>query len=151
MGGRALSFAAAVFVAGIAAAFYRSLPSEDRAALLTRRAVRRSAFWSVSIAIAVSCTYWYAGWYTPALVPRFLYPYWRVADWIPSAFSLLLPGNWRSGFHQYFSYGTYCFPGEPWWESMRYLRAAIPAYGLTSFIALLGVRMAIAALRSANR
>lgn len=143
---------AALFVGvGVVAAAYRALPASDREHLLSRKVVRSTAIASLLLAIGVSCMYWYAGWMLldsiPLSIQELMVLHWGKLDFIPSSFSLLLPMGWRSGFHRYFNGLTYCFPGEHWWESMRYLRAAIPGYAVTFFLALLMGRMLWATMR----
>jgi hypothetical protein len=103
----------------------------------------RTALVSFAAATAVSCVYWFLCW-RPLDVPfelqQFLTRHWRKADFIPSLFSLLLPLEWRSGLHLYFREITYCFPGPPGRESMRYLRTAIPAYTVVFFTTGVGIR-----------
>ena len=125
---------------------YRQLPEHDQNALLSRRALRRTAGASILLAAGISCFYWYAAWWLrldqlPPEVRRFLVAHWRKLDFVPAVFSQLLPVSWQSGFHQYFNDMTYCFPGPYWWESMRYLRAAIPGYSLLLFICVGVVRL----------
>ncbi len=131
---------------------YRRLPEADQNALVSRRAVRRTAVASLLLAIVISSLYWYVGWWIPAdrLAPatrQFLFLHWRKFDFIPAAFAQVLPGSWRSGFHQHFNHVTYCFPGPIWWESMRYLRAAIPGYALALFGCIIGARLLGAKVR----
>ncbi|HEY0143858.1 MAG TPA: hypothetical protein VGF48_23425 [Thermoanaerobaculia bacterium] len=78
--------------------------------------------------------------------------HWRKADFVPALFAQLLPTSWESGFHQYFRGSwTYCFPGPYWWESMRYLRAAIPGYFVTFFMISLLVRLVAVSVRHIQR
>jgi hypothetical protein len=89
---------------------------------------------SIALATTVSCTFWFGGWKLNIPVPpRYLVK----LDFVPAAFSLVLPFAWRSGFHFYFRDITYCFPGPFWWESLRYLQTAIPAYFVTFFVMIL--------------
>ena len=136
--------AALLVLAGITA-LYRALPEDGRELVLSRRAVRSSATAALLLGVIVSCGFWYSSWVPfdsmPAGVQKLMLAVWPPLDLIPSTFSLALPGGWRSGFHQYFNDVTYCFPGPFWWESMRYLRAAIPAYAVTFFATLLLARL----------
>lgn len=49
-------------------------------------------------------------------------------DFIPAALSLMLPVAARSGLHHFFHGTTYCFPGPPLLEAIRYYRTAVAAY-----------------------
>lgn len=143
---------AAYFIAGAGASLclrlllwlYRRLPESDRSGILSKRVVCRASLLSLIAAVGVSSAYWYLPWWLRVgYVPSaFLADHWRNLDFVPALFAQALPASWRSGFHQYFRDGwTYCFPGPSWWESMRYLRAAIPdfiAFLLGSFIMRLG-------------
>lgn len=131
---------------------YRRLPEADRAALLSRRAVRSTAVISLLAAIGVSCVYWYAMWLpldrqaSPMVL--MLSHHWQKLDFIPALFAQLLPSSLRSPFHQYVGDNmTYCFPGPYWWESMRFLRAAIPGYFVAFFAAILAGRLGAALVR----
>lgn len=105
------------------------------------RSLRRAAIVSFVLATIVSCVFFFGGWLQWfASWPSFVVDHWPKLDLVPSAFSLLLPGAWRSGLHLYFQSGTYCFPGSMWWESMRYLRTAIPAYSIVFLLVILLVR-----------
>lgn len=81
--------------------------------------------------------------WTPDMVLRVL----PKLDFIPSVFALFLPIEWQSGVHRYFNRITYCFPGSYWWETMRYLRTAIPAYTITIFIAITLARLGSAVVQ----
>jgi hypothetical protein len=129
--------------AGIAA-IYPRLPEDARHALWARCSLRRAAIASLALAILISCTYWFVGYYPWDVKrwPRFMLEHWGDLDYVPSAFALLLPTGWKSGFHRYFTGRiTYCFPGPPWWETMRYLRAAIPGYFLFFFVTIAFARL----------
>jgi hypothetical protein len=131
---------------------YLRLPEIDRAKVSSKRVIRRAALASVVLAVGLSCTYWYATWLLPLdhIPPAssFLAEHWRKLDLIPAMFAQVLPASWQSGFHQYFRGGwTYCFPGPYWWESMRYLRAAIPGYSIVFFFGLLFVRLGVVRVR----
>lgn len=82
---------------------------------------------------------------------QFLAHHWRKVDFVPALFAQLLPTSWESGFHQYFRGGTYCFPGPYWWESVRYLRAAIPGYFVAFFVAILLARLGAVSARQIRR
>lgn len=139
----------ALVVMGAAAVLklYERLPENRRAALLSRRFLRRSATFSLLGATGLSCFYW-LGWLVPLDLPQSVFDVLVVVipklDYVPSLFSLMLPADWRSGFHQWFRGGTYCFPGPFWWETMRYLRAAIPGY----FLVFMGAALAFRFVRS---
>jgi hypothetical protein len=139
--------AVAFLALGLILLLYLRLPEPDRATVLSRQVIRRASVVSMTSAIAVSCGYWYATWwlpldYVPPAMQGFLADHWRTVDLIPALFAQLLPTSWQSGFHQYFRGGlTYCFPGPYWWESMRYLRAAIPGYSVVFFLGILLVRL----------
>jgi hypothetical protein len=114
--------------------------------ILSRREIRNAFLVSFAAAVPVSCAYWYATWWMPLdalpdAVAQQLVQHWHKLDLIPALFSLLLPSGWRSGLHQYFRSGTYCFPGPFWWESMRYLRTAIAGYTLAFFLAITIARL----------
>lgn len=115
---------------------FRALPEEARARFFSWRPMTFALLASLALATAVSCLYWYA-----TALQGLLMPYWKLLDVVPSLFARLLPAGARSGFHWYFTDGTYCFPGSPAWESMRYLRTAIPAYALLFFAMILGARL----------
>ena len=132
---------------------YLRLPEVDRARVLSRRAIRRAILASVISAVGLSCTYWYATWWlplndvSPAML-AFVADHWRKVDLVPAMFARVLPTSWQSGFHQYFRGGlTYCFPGPYWWESLRYLRAAIPGYSVFFFFGILLVRLGAVSAR----
>jgi hypothetical protein len=153
LAGYAFIGAAGWILIGIAAVLYRSLPTREQHRPLSRELVKSTAITALLLAIGIRCAYWYGGWFwyddLPAEVQQFMVRHWRKLDLVPSLFSRLLPITWQSGFHQYFDDGmTYCFPGAYWWESMRYLRAAIPGYAVSFFFALLFVRMLWARLRT---
>jgi hypothetical protein len=152
LAGNALVVAAVFVVVGIVAATYRALPADDQTHLLSRKVMKSTAITSLLLAIGVSCVYWYAGWmvFSPELLP-IIAPHWAKLDFIPSVFSLLLPAGWQSGFHRYFNDMTYCFPGPYWWESMRYLRTAIPGYGVTFFLTLPLARLLWVTVRRSAR
>lgn len=138
-----LGTAGVLLIAGIHRT-YRHLPVDRKNALLSQRFVRRSAPVALLAAILVSYFYWFF-WWTPLDLPQAAYrmmaPWLPKLDFIPSLFSLLLPGGWRSGFHQYFRGGvTYCFPGPLWWEAMRWFRVAIPGYFTSFMLTSLAVR-----------
>ena len=139
----ALGFALASFAVWT----YRRLPDCERTRTFSRQFVRNAALISVVSASLLCLTYWYAGWKLDLHLPAVLFRHYRDLDLIPSAFSLLLPVSFRSGFHQFFRNSTYCFPGPFWWESMRYLRTAIPSYSLVFFSLACAARIAIANLR----
>jgi hypothetical protein len=136
---------------------YLRLPEADRDSVLSRQVIRRTAVVSSLLAVGVSCTHWYAGWWFPLddVPPRmhpFLAHHWRKLDLVPAIFAQLLPASWESGFHHYFRHpSTYCFPGAYWWESMRYLRAAIPGYFLAFFGMILLARLGAASARQMRR
>jgi hypothetical protein len=147
--------AGGVVVIGVVAcsvrAVYRSLPAAEQYSLYSRSFVRRVALGALLSAVIVSCFYWFGGWTTrpPEGVINIVAPGFRLLDFAPAMFAELLPVGWRSGFHQYFRDGlTYCFPGPFWWETMRYLRAAIPAYFIIFFAAAALTRLALGALRT---
>ena len=131
---------------------YDRLPEADRTALFSRRFLRRAILASTILAVVVSCTYWYAAWYLPLdslplAMRSFLLKHWSKGDFVPALFAQLLPSSWESGFHHYFDDGmTYCFPGSYWWESMRFLRAAIPGYFVAFFAAILLLRLGAASV-----
>lgn len=143
----ALRVAVALAVLHAVAHLFRGLPEQDRARFLTRGVIRRIAGLSLVGAAVVSCAYWFGGWVIGVEWPAFVLRHFRDLDFIPSAASLLLPPEWRSGFHQYFRNMTYCFPGPFWWESVRYLRTAIPAYWVVTAILLLIERLLIFSYR----
>jgi hypothetical protein len=118
---------------------YQSLPSALRAQVVSARTMRARALWSFAVAVVISCAFWFGAW-TPSATPLRT-AIWRTLDFIPSFFSTLLPSQWQSGFHLYFRDLTYCFPGPFWWESMRYLRTAIPAYTIALFATASLVRL----------
>ena len=141
-------YIAVVFFAihGIVAA-YCHLPIEERHSSFSRRFLRRAAVASVIGGSLLASLYWFLGWAPIGSLPDIAVRHFAKLDYIPSAFALLLPIEWRSGFHQYFRYSTYCFPGAFWWESLRYLRTAILAYTATLFLFICGVRLFGATVR----
>lgn len=138
---------AALLVAGLHWCYQR-LPADGRAALLSRRFLKNSAIVSLVAATLFSTFYWFVGWMPLDLdLPLGVHAAIARLDFIPSLFSVLLPSGWRSGLHQYFRGGiTYCFPGPFWWETMRWMRAAIPGYYLTFMAASFGFRIVTFAL-----
>jgi hypothetical protein len=118
---------------------YRSLPPHERSRIASHRRLVRLGLLSVIAATLVASLFWVLSVVPiPGSVPvrQSVFAVVRLLDLVPSAFSLLLPSGWRSGFHQYFRNMTYCFPGSFWWETLRYLRTAIPAYALALFTVL---------------
>jgi len=159
-----LEFAAYLLVGSIACFtlrlllfLYIRLPDADRNKVVSRQVIRRTVAVSSVLAVAVSCAYWYGTWWLPLddMPPEMLQllaRHWRKADFVPALFAQLLPTSWESGFHQYFRGGwTYCFPGPYWWESMRYLRAAIPGYFVAFFVTFLLVRLVAVSVRHVRR
>jgi hypothetical protein len=130
---------------------YRHLPADDREAVFSRVFVRNAAIGSLAGATLLMCTYWFGGWKIRVPLPTIVLRNFAKLDFVPSLFSLLLPIELRSGFHQYVRSGTYCFPGPFWWESMRYLRTAIPAYAILFFLLACSARVVAANLRSVRR
>ena len=68
-----------------------------------RHALRRASLVSLILAVSVSCTYWYAGWWLPLdrlppPVARFLLHHWRDLDFIPALFAQALPRHGAPGF-----------------------------------------------------
>ena len=108
----------------------------------------RTAAISILAAIVISCASWFMGLLPLVRIPAAGLWLWRTLDIVPSAFALVLPVEWRSGFHQYFNGMTYCFPGTYWWETTRYLRTAIPAYALAFAVVIMLARFCSTALRS---
>lgn len=112
---------------------YRRLPEEHRAGTFSRAFIRTAGVVSLIVASSIATAYWFLGWKANLHLSPFLLRHYRDLDFIPATFAQLLPVTWRSGFHQFYGTGPYCFPGPFWWESMRYLRAAIPAYAVVFF------------------
>lgn len=141
----ALAFAFGSFIGWT----YRRLPEGERAAAFSHGFVGTAAAVSLVVSAAFSSAYWFLGWKVDLhLLPQFILRHYRDFDFIPSTFALLLPIAWRSGFHQFYRSGTYCFPGPFWWESMRYLRTAIPAYTLVFFTAACAGRLIATSMSS---
>lgn len=136
---------------------YVRLPDADRDAVLSRQVIHRAALVSFFLAVGVSCAYWYGSWWLrfDHLSPemhQFVAHHWRKVDLVPALFAQLLPASWESGFHQYFRGNwTYSFPGPHWWESMRYLRAAIPGYFVAFFVTSLLARVGAVSARQIRR
>jgi hypothetical protein len=143
---QALVAALALAAAGGVREAYDRLPRNGRQFVLSQSVVIRNVVLSVVLAIATSCTYWFIGWLPLRWNPDVVLWLWPKLDFIPSAFSLLLPVEWQSGFHRYFNNITYCFPGPYGWETMRYLRTAILGYSLTIFIVVTLTRLGFAAV-----
>lgn len=122
----------AVIAALVVVRAYQSLSKELQAQVVSARAMRTRALWSFAVAVVISCAFWFGAW-SPSATPYLPNAMWGALDFIPSFFATLLPPQWRSGFHLYFRGSTYCFPGSFSWESMRYLRTAIPAYTIAFF------------------
>jgi len=141
--------AIALFFFGLSGivAVYQLLPPGDRATVFTKRFIRRAAVYSLVWASIVASAFWFAGWHVFERVPPWLLWVYPKVDFLPSAFSLVLPVGWRSGFHHYFRSATYCFPGPFWWESMRYLRTAIIAYAGLFFASSCAARLLVFVVR----
>lgn len=149
--GRAVVVAVAFALAAALRTAYRNLPPDLQRRVLSRPTVKRDLLLSTMLAIAVGCTYWFAGWIPVRSTLEFVAWLWPKLDVVPSVFAQLLPVGWKSGFHRYFNRMTYCFPGPFWWETMRYLRAAIPGYAVTFFVTFTFVRFARELFRSRLR
>jgi hypothetical protein len=149
--GQLLSLAAVFGFISLGWWSYRRLPADGRQFVFSRAFVRNSFLGSFAGAALLTCTYWFAAWKVDLRLPAFILKNFGKLDFVPSAFSLLLPHGWRSNFHQYFRLsGTYCFPGPFWWESMRYFRAAIPAYGTAFLLLACLARLIAASIRSSR-
>jgi hypothetical protein len=119
--GEALLASLALAAVGVVREAYDRLPARGRQLVFSRSVVIKNSVVSVVLAIAISCTYWFVGWFPLRWSPDVVRWLWPKLDFIPSAFSLLLPVEWQSGFHRYFNNMTYGFPGPYWWETTRYL------------------------------
>ncbi|HYO78935.1 MAG TPA: hypothetical protein VE010_20905 [Thermoanaerobaculia bacterium] len=144
---RVVIVAVIFMIAAALSAAYRNLPRHEQRRVLSQRTVARDVTVSAVLGIAIACTYWFGGWIPLRWAPDLVAWLWPKIDFIPSAFSLLLPIHWQSGFHHYFNDMTYCFPGPFWWETMRYLRTAIPAYAIMLFAVMTLVRLTRATFR----
>ena len=147
---RALLAALALAAGGVIVEVFNGLPEEERRRVVSRRVVTRTAVRSTLAAIVVSCVCWFTGPMPLPWTPAITIGFGRKLDFIPAAFALLLPVEWRCGFHLYFANATYCFPGPFWWEITRYLRTAITAYALTFTVVVLFARLAFFAARTAR-
>lgn len=122
---------------GIAAIFAASIAVPTLGAgflSLSRRALIVSV---VSASAAFSSGYWSLMTTPSWAVSTSLASVAAALDFVPSLMSLLLPAGSRSGFHHFFRSGTYCFPGAPWWEAMRYYRTSVVAYSLLLYVPFL--------------
>jgi hypothetical protein len=128
---------AIVLITSPAMAAIRALPRDARSGLIDTKLVRNAAI----LGTVLSCVHW-AGWIPMNLqIPSPLRRAWRLLDFVPSCFAQILPLEVQSGLHQYFRHGTYCFPGEVWWETTRYLRTAVPANTISAIALLVSLRV----------
>jgi hypothetical protein len=130
LAGRAAIVAVGCVIAAALQWVYRNLPPHEQRRVLSPRTVARDLLVSTGLGIAVASAYWFGSW-VPVRTPQFVDWLWLRLDFVPALFAQLLPVDWQSGFHRHFNRSTYCFPGPFWWETMRYLRVAIPGYVLT--------------------
>lgn len=94
----------------------------------------REVWGSIAVGATIASLYWFVA-LSSLRLPEWLGTRWFWLDVVPSAFAwTFVPYDWQSHLHSFFRPGiTYCFPGPVCWETLRYLRTAIPAYSLLAF------------------